>query len=333
MEEKINNIKIEKNPRYKTIFNNEELILPDNYSLKNKRKEFTVIFDGMVEEDNRGEIIQSISIADGDSAVGYLRVKSYPESSKEILYPNILNWMENFRGDKLGLSRHPRDIDSNKSSLWEYKTQEEKLKTISAFYKKNDRDTFEEIEELKLEGIDKIDCDKIYTDMIDLATEKYGDVFDKFKNNNESVNVEYSLIRSGQQIEGKAINGESMRIQSERMKEYCDSIGTTTKEYCTPNENDYTRQGLATKMYKIMSDYLAINNKVLVKGITNDFSNPLWEKKIQNNTDFGFTYSEDKEFEMIDNRKMDTSYLLKQDDKDNQHKIENPKSNIKIKKI
>jgi hypothetical protein len=134
---------IEKNPRYKAIFNNEKLILPDNFSLQNKGKEFTVIFDGLVEEDNRGEVIQSISIADGDNAAGYLRVKSYLKSSKDILYPNILHWMENFRGDDLKISRHPRDLDSKKSSLWENKTQEEKVDTISAFYKKNDRNTFE----------------------------------------------------------------------------------------------------------------------------------------------------------------------------------------------
>jgi DUF438 domain-containing protein len=146
--------------------------------------------------------------------------------------------------------------------------------------------------------------------MINLATEKYGEAFDRFKNNNQSVNVEYSLIRSGQELEGKAIVGEHMKVQSEKINEYCQSIGITTEEYCAPNKNDYTRQGLATKMYKVMADYLALNNQVLIKGMTNDFSDPLWENKIKNNPDFGYSYNINNDFESIDNSGMDTSYLL-----------------------
>lgn len=53
-----------------------------------------------------------------------------------------------------------------------------------------------------------------------------------------------------------------------------------------------------------------LNNKKLVKAITNDFSDPLWKKNIKNNYDFGYTYDAEAGYEFIDNRKMDSSYLL-----------------------
>lgn len=305
-------------PKYKMVFDESKFKTPDNHTFEHKGKEYTAIFEGVVDEDHKGYVETKMTLVEGDNPVGYIKAFYMPTESIEKLYPDYLHWGNNLKGMSLGLSRHPRDLDYDESNVWEDMEYDEKLKVIKNAYRYMAYGEYSNIEDRVKQG-ETIDIDKEYDRLNKMMNRKYGDAFKCFKEESNQAIVEFSRLYKGDDIP---------QTSGDALKKYCDSRNITLDEFRENIGTNYQGQGLAVKMYKLMADYLGSNNLVLRKGMTNDESEPVWEYKIKNNPDFG--YKEFDYIEVADNRNHDFSYLYKSDKLENEldldkfldHKIE-----------
>lgn len=299
--------------KYKIIFDEDSLIVPEPYSFIHNDKEYTALFSGVDEEDSRGYIVQQVVLLDDIKPVGYLKVFHIPDSSFDYLYPDVLCWLDGSRGRNMDLDRHPRSIDYNEHNIWENKSNSEKFETLKLFYISFDYSQYRQLEDNKV-NIDNIDYDKEYKEMIRIANTKYSKDFKRYKDIHKRAIVEFSRISDpknpidANRFEFLEEYYKKRGVTTEQVQKTLDKIEEENLKNNTESPN-YQRQGLGLKMYEIMSDYLGLNGIILSKGGTNEMSEPLWSEKISKSDKFNYT--KDSISEHIDHRSKDCSYLLK----------------------
>ena len=292
-------------PKYKMVFNESKLTNPEPYEFEHNGVTLTAIFEGVIEEDHKGNVVLRMNIANEGNGVGYIKVFYTPSETAKEIYPDVLHWISANKGCNLSLSRHPRDMDYDDSVPWEEKSVEEKQDVIKTFYNHFQYMKSSEFSK-RIENGETIDYEKKYKEINKFAEERFESEYSKFIRTLDMPIIEFSRIKK---------TDDRMTADSEAMEAYCKSKGVTLNQYAESDDISYRGTGLAKKMYKLMSDYLAINGMVLRKGATNDLSEIIWEHKIKKDADFN--YKEINGRPVIDNRNKDLSYLKSRLNKEN----------------
>lgn len=284
--------------KYKMIFNEKNLIMPEIYEFNHGSLNLTAIFSGVISEDLNGYITMRMDIADGKNSVGYIKVCSIPKETSEYLYPDELHWLCSYKNAPFNISKHPKKQDLDDQKEWKNKTFDEKCKSISSMYLHFSFQKHVEFQD-RYKSNEEIDTEKEYNNLLKLAQNKYGEEFKKFKENCHLNLVDYSMIK----------NREYLKPEGEAIEKYCKLKNIDIKDFGESTSGDYTRKGIATEMYKRMADFLAQNDMVLRRGLTNKSSEALWNSFKTNKT---INYVNENGFDIIDNRKEKLENNLKQ---------------------
>lgn len=284
-------------PKYKMIFDEKKLIRPDFFDFEHKNENYTAIFEGVSLEDDKGYIELRLTLTQSDHIVGYIKTFHIPKESFDFLYPDVLHWANKFQGLNINLYRHPRDLDYHEEKTWEDKSYEEKIHILISGFKHISFGAYKDIQARLDNG--KIDPEKEYVLLNKLITKLYGKEFDTAKQSYNKSQVQFSRIYNE--------NDQDRGINSKAISEYCLSRNITAEQLNKTTGKNYQGKGLAKKMYKLMADYLGLNDLVLTKGFVNDQSSPVWEYNIKNSPDFN--HININGIDMVDHRQKDLTYL------------------------
>lgn len=267
---------------------------PDNYIFKHNGKEYTAIFDEGVTEDYNCIVENRTYIMHDNKLVGYLRHHFVPKSS-------FKNYIKN-PFDYFALKREVGELTNHPQHSFDFKEKpiEEKIDRLSyllrqvGYYNVNNllKDKIKDQESFELclnEFKEKIN--KHYQ----LKTE-----YKKFKKCYESsAIIDFSHIRS---------ENEQMHLSkiTPKLEKYANDKNINIDSLFLESFDNYQRQGLATIMYQLTADWLALNNMSLQTGFLNDKSLSLWNKMIQSNPNIN--QLSEKSFS-FDTRNNDLSYL------------------------
>jgi hypothetical protein len=290
------------NPIYKIKFNKNNFKSPDIFEFTHDGDKIKALFEPAYEEMVNGCICHRLNLINENSSVGYLKVFYLPKETFKDLFPDIIHWVNAYKGGTFGLNAHPKKMDTSDDKLWVDKTAKEKNDAILKIAMHISYGCYSEINE-KIKN-NSIDVEAEYQNLIKIMTIKHGKEFRNFKKTRiDKPIIDFSRIRDK--------NEKMNQIHwSKEMKDYCEKEKTTLDNVSKEGNISFMRKGLGLKMYSLMSDWLALNNLPLCKGGTNEMSTPLWEKKIMK--DPAFNCISDASGMYIDHTQKDVSYLLRE---------------------
>ena len=289
------------NPTYGMLFNKKGFKTPPVYSFEHNNMNIDAVFETAYEEDVKGFICHRLNLIHENKPIGYLKVFYLEEEVFNRMNPDILHFMDNLNGNCIGLSTHPKNINTSKGTdnYWVNKNEEEKQKTLESAALIFGNGIYQKIRKNE----ENLSQEKLYKEILDIANKKQKQYFEHYRKNhiNKPI-IEFSKIKSPN-------IKMNQRYWGEEIKEYCKERNIDIEkfgdvEHCDIN---YQRQGLAQKMYTLMADWLAANNLKLYRGGTNHMSTPLWEETMKSNPDINIIEQEEKTY--IDHTHKDISYL------------------------
>lgn len=267
---------------------------PDNYVFKHNGNEYTAIFDECVTEDYNCIVENRTYIMHDNKLVGYLRHHFIPKNSFKNYIKNPFDYFA-LKREVGELTNHPQHSNGFKD-----KPIYEKIDKLSYLLRQVG---YYNVDNLLKERIKDEEGFELFLKEFKDKINKHYQLkieYKKFKKCYESsAIIDFSHIRAA---------NEQMNLSkiTPKLEKYANDNNINIDSLFLESSDNYQRQGLATIMYQLTADWLALNNMCLQSSQINEKSLSLWNKMIQSNP--SINQLSEKSFS-FDTRKNNLSYL------------------------